>query len=298
MPYSHEAIAAFGDEPDLTWIVSVKMVSGGVDIPRLGVVVWASTATTELMVRQVAGRALRARPDLPEVPAVMHLPADPDLERYALGIEVVEGLRPTKRKDGECASSHSGGTLERTTRMISTGPFASWVEKWLQYVPIEEIIDRCGLGDYDDAERKLFRWRQPGSITHVLNIYDACYMAGIDFAELYCGDEYADARAFVEDPDFGKGRLRCRAVEAHTDTENGPRTFAPALPTARLRVTEREVSVAVPSLPPSPEDLRREAEERKVARAELFRTLGVYHQLKRMVEPACQLATVHREMAR
>ena len=44
------------------WLVSVLMVSEGVDIPRLRVGVYATTARTELFFRQVVGRFIRRTP--------------------------------------------------------------------------------------------------------------------------------------------------------------------------------------------------------------------------------------------
>ena len=57
------------------WLVSVLMVSEGVDVPRLRVGVYATTARTELFFRQVVGRFIRRTPapkraDEPPVPAV------------------------------------------------------------------------------------------------------------------------------------------------------------------------------------------------------------------------------------
>ena len=45
-----------------TWLVSVLMVSEGVDVPRLRVGVYATTARTELFFRQVVGRFIRRTP--------------------------------------------------------------------------------------------------------------------------------------------------------------------------------------------------------------------------------------------
>src|SRR5215212_5476052 len=45
-----------------TWLVSVLMVSEGVDIPRLRVGVYATSARTELFFRQVVGRFIRRTP--------------------------------------------------------------------------------------------------------------------------------------------------------------------------------------------------------------------------------------------
>ena len=44
------------------WLVSVLMVSEGVDVPRLRVGVYATTARTELFFRQVIGRFIRRTP--------------------------------------------------------------------------------------------------------------------------------------------------------------------------------------------------------------------------------------------
>ena len=57
-----------------TWLVSVLMVSEGVDVPRLRVGVYATSARTELFFRQVVGRFIRRTPgaapsDVAPVPA-------------------------------------------------------------------------------------------------------------------------------------------------------------------------------------------------------------------------------------
>ena len=46
-----------------TWLVSVLMVSEGVDVPRLRVGVYATSARTELFFRQVVGRFIRRTPE-------------------------------------------------------------------------------------------------------------------------------------------------------------------------------------------------------------------------------------------
>ena len=48
-----------------TWLVSVLMVSEGVDVPRLRVGVYATSARTELFFRQVVGRFIRRTPSPP-----------------------------------------------------------------------------------------------------------------------------------------------------------------------------------------------------------------------------------------
>jgi len=68
------------------WIVAVKMISEGVDIPRLAVGVYASKTQTPLFFRQVVGRLVRIRPG-EEFNAKLLIPAVPKLIEYARDIE-------------------------------------------------------------------------------------------------------------------------------------------------------------------------------------------------------------------
>jgi hypothetical protein len=70
-----------------SWLVSVLMVSEGVDIPRLRVGVYATSARTELFFRQVVGRFIRRTPAPREQMSHVFLPADPALKRLAAQIE-------------------------------------------------------------------------------------------------------------------------------------------------------------------------------------------------------------------
>lgn len=68
------------------WIVAVKMISEGVDIPRLAVGVYASKTQTPLFFRQVVGRFVRTRKG-EEFNARLLIPAVPELMRHAREIE-------------------------------------------------------------------------------------------------------------------------------------------------------------------------------------------------------------------
>lgn len=68
------------------WIVAVKMVSEGVDIPRLAVGVYAAKARTPLFFRQVVGRFVRMRAD-EEINARLFIPAIPTLMKHAREVE-------------------------------------------------------------------------------------------------------------------------------------------------------------------------------------------------------------------
>lgn len=68
------------------WIVAVKMVSEGVDIPRLAVGVYATRAATPLFFRQVVGRFVRVRPD-EDLTASIFVPAVSKLTTHCREIE-------------------------------------------------------------------------------------------------------------------------------------------------------------------------------------------------------------------
>ena len=63
------------------------MVSEGVDIPRLRVGVYATSARTELFFRQVVGRFIRRTPAPKQQMSHLFLPSDPTLKRLAAQIE-------------------------------------------------------------------------------------------------------------------------------------------------------------------------------------------------------------------
>jgi superfamily II DNA or RNA helicase len=70
------------------WLVSVLMVSEGVDIPRLRVGVYATAARTELFFRQVVGRFIRTTPGPGRQMSYLLMPADSRLKALAHEIEL------------------------------------------------------------------------------------------------------------------------------------------------------------------------------------------------------------------
>ena len=81
-PDASDRIETFskGDQP---WIIAVRMVSEGVDIPRLRIGVFATTTTTELFFRQAVGRLVRLTPGGGAQRAFMFIPDDPRLRQWA-----------------------------------------------------------------------------------------------------------------------------------------------------------------------------------------------------------------------
>lgn len=72
------------------WAIAVRMISEGVDIPRLAVGVYATKARTPLIFRQIVGRFIRVRRN-EEINALLLMPAVPAL--MAHGREIEEQLR-------------------------------------------------------------------------------------------------------------------------------------------------------------------------------------------------------------
>ncbi|MFB9313393.1 DEAD/DEAH box helicase [Nocardioides plantarum] len=83
---------------DKRWLVAVRMVSEGVDVPRLAVGVFATTISTPLFFAQAIGRFVRARSRgetasifLPSVPVLLGHASEMEVERdHVLGRRVID----------------------------------------------------------------------------------------------------------------------------------------------------------------------------------------------------------------
>lgn len=104
-----KAVVATSDDPDASmhisrfaasndpWIVAVRMVSEGVDIPRLRVGVFATTTTTELFFRQAVGRLVRWTRGARGQKSFLYIPDEPRLRARAFAI--AEQRRHSLRHD-------------------------------------------------------------------------------------------------------------------------------------------------------------------------------------------------------
>ncbi|WP_217645372.1 DEAD/DEAH box helicase [Nocardioides terrae] len=117
-------IAAFS-AGDSRWMVAVRMVSEGVDVPRLAVGVYATTTSTPLFFAQAVGRFVRSRSRgetasvfLPSVPGLLGLAAELELARdHVLGRKITdegdifaaEDALMAQANASEAASAEEGG---------------------------------------------------------------------------------------------------------------------------------------------------------------------------------------------
>jgi superfamily II DNA or RNA helicase len=109
-----EAVVATSDDPRASehidrfaagtdpWIVAVRMVSEGVDVPRLRVGVYATNTVTELFFRQAVGRLVRWNGPLRRQKSFMFIPDDARLRAFAAGLaqQRTHSLR-RREEDGE-----------------------------------------------------------------------------------------------------------------------------------------------------------------------------------------------------
>lgn len=128
-PRASHVISRFAGNED-PWIVAVRMISEGVDIPRLRVGVFATTTTTAMFFRQAVGRIARWTRGVRSQRAYMYLPDDPRLRRHAADVALqrrhsIEARRKREAELGEFddASDHEPGEEQMSLFM----PLASTV---------------------------------------------------------------------------------------------------------------------------------------------------------------------------
>jgi len=98
-------------EGSMPWIVAVRMVSEGVDIPRLRVGVFATNTATELFFRQAAGRLVRWTRGMRHQKAFFFIPDDPRLRTFAA--QIAEQRRHSlRRRDDDDRSGPDPETLD------------------------------------------------------------------------------------------------------------------------------------------------------------------------------------------
>lgn len=180
-PKASGRIAEFAASDD-EWMVAVRMVSEGVDVPRLAVGVYATSASTPLYFAQAIGRFVRSRRPgetasvfLPSVPVLLNLASQMEAERdHVLGKPHRESdglddallIDANKQKDevGDeeqaFQSLHADAELDQ---VIFDG--ASWGTA--TFAGSDEESDYLGLPGLLDADqvRELLRKRQDDQVT-------------------------------------------------------------------------------------------------------------------------------------
>jgi len=111
---------------DAKWLVAVQMVTEGVDIPELRVAVYATVVRSPLFFRQVVGRVVRLRDDLPadvDQTSYLFVPKEPTMLQLADSVQdEVTGALVSASDEDERAGDGGEGP-ERTPRDEPTLPF-------------------------------------------------------------------------------------------------------------------------------------------------------------------------------
>ena len=176
-PGSSARIAEFSTGTS-RWLVAVRMVSEGVDVPRLAVGVYATSASTPLFFAQAIGRYVRSRRPgemasifLPSVPTLLDLASQMEAQRdHVLGKAHRESLgddEPIERRRSELTDDDNGfeslGAEAELDQVIFDGssfgtatPAGS--EEEADYLGIPGLLDAAAMRD-------LLRRRQEEQIT-------------------------------------------------------------------------------------------------------------------------------------
>lgn len=134
-PSAHAVLEAFR-QSSTAWVVSVGMISEGVDIPRLRVCCYLSHIRTEQHFRQVLGRIIR-RLGLHDSDCTLFAINEPSLRRFAQRIaddlpedNAVVSLIPSDANDGEAygniASPEPSDTTGPGTKAVGPGIASTW----------------------------------------------------------------------------------------------------------------------------------------------------------------------------
>nr|WP_218850020.1 DEAD/DEAH box helicase [Nesterenkonia sandarakina] len=124
-------IEAFSEDPSKLWMVAVRMVSEGVDVPRLCVGVYATSTSTPLFFAQAVGRFVRLRKKaevasvfLPSVPVLTTLANEMEQERdHALEVPRSAAEDPEEALDDDLLAA--ANREERGSESLERGEFAA-----------------------------------------------------------------------------------------------------------------------------------------------------------------------------
>lgn len=125
-PKASSKIAAFANSSD-PWIIAVRMISEGVDVPRLRVAVFATTTTTALFFRQAVGRIARWTPGLTTQPAYFFVPDDHRLRNHAATIAMQRRHSVDKRPTSDRIENDPAALDDPTEQMSLFAALSSTV---------------------------------------------------------------------------------------------------------------------------------------------------------------------------
>jgi len=148
-PQASRRIGEFHRSTD-RWMVAVRMVSEGVDVPRLAVGVFATSVSTPLYFAQAVGRFVRARRR--GETASVFLPSIPILLQHAAELEAVRDHvlgRPLTGEDGLDEAALADAARARDEAGIDDGPGFEALEASASFDRV--LYDGAEFGGYADG---------------------------------------------------------------------------------------------------------------------------------------------------
>ncbi len=131
------------------WIVSVRMISEGIDIPRLTIGVYAAKKWTPLFFRQAVGRLIRTRGDESHN-AQMFIPSVPAIVRHAYEIEQELLHELTEEEERAERAAKEAEEFQQTLNLrmplsASEPIFTQAIHRGLGYEPgdLTEAVAKC-----------------------------------------------------------------------------------------------------------------------------------------------------------
>lgn len=115
-PRASDVIEAFASS-DQAWVVAVRMISEGVDLPRLRVAVHATTTVTPLFFRQAVGRIARWTPGMTSQKAYFYIPDDARLRYHAQNIASQRRHSIDERREREAERGTALDDLNRAVQV-------------------------------------------------------------------------------------------------------------------------------------------------------------------------------------
>lgn len=104
---AHRKLLTFKQGVD-PWVIAIKMISEGVNIPRLRVCSYMTNIVTEMFFRQVVGRIVRFTAGIEHQESFMFIPADHRLVRMAMDLRAERILAIQQQPDDEETGEGNG----------------------------------------------------------------------------------------------------------------------------------------------------------------------------------------------
>lgn len=139
MPNAEDRIRNFRNSSK-RWLVSVAMISEGVDIRRLRVLIYLPNSLTELSFRQAIGRVVRSAGNDDYSRAYVVMPSFLTFEKYARRVEeeMVSSTQKLRRQRREKVCPKCGGVDHGSASECTTCGYV-----YPKHEPTSEVLDMC-----------------------------------------------------------------------------------------------------------------------------------------------------------